>query len=255
MATDPTASNPSASASPLAGGPAGSPVRTSDMFMEREIQALRKRLIEEAATVIGMVETATEALTRLDPELARVVISRDDQIDTEEVHIEEECFRLLTLYQPFARDFRKIASMLRVNADLERVADHATSICKQTVKLKDRGATKLPTALTELAQRVPMVCHALLNAFVTENADAARDVISRDRAIDSLDKKLFEECLDVMGDARDSKATGILMYRCGREMERIGDLMSNIAEDVIYLVSGHIVRHSEKKRLKKAAQG
>lgn len=215
--------------------------------IEKQINAVRSRLLQEAASAIGMVESAVEALLKLDVQSARAVMGRDDEVDREEVRIEEECFRLLALFNPVARDFREVATILRVNADLERVADHATSIAKQTVKLSKLGVPSWPTSLQELAQRVPMMCHTLLAALQSENAAKAREVMEHDEAIDSLDKRLFEESLDAMGDDRNSKAAGMLLHRCGRELERIGDLMKNIAEDLIYLATGSIVRHEGKQ--------
>lgn len=230
--------------------PVGRGDPASQAHLQREIADLKARLVREAHTAVGMLEAACEALFKLDEEQARKVREADDEVDREEVHIEEEAFRILALYAPYARDFRSITALVRVNADLERVADHATSLAKQTIKLKKLGLTQFPTALVELGQRVPMLCHALLSSLVSEDAEAARGVISRDRTIDTLDKRLFDECVEAIGPTRQSKAAALLLYRCGRELERVGDLAGNIAEDVIYITSGAIVRHEEKKRLK-----
>jgi len=226
-----------------------------EQTLQREIKALRAKLITEATGSIGMLESAVDALFRLDVDAARAVIKLDDEIDRSEVMIEEECLRIIALFHPFARDFRKVSSMLRINADLERVADHATSIAKQAVKMAPLGVTRFPTALTELGQRVPMLCHKLLTSFANEDVEGCRAVIMRDESIDSLEKRHFEECIELMGNDRNSKAAGLMMYRCGRELERVGDLMANIAEDVIYLVGGHIVRHEEKRRLRAERAG
>ncbi len=231
---------------PMLGVPRGN---GQEVVIEREIKQLRGMILAEAATAIGMVEQAAEALVALDDNAARVVIGRDDEIDREEVKIEEACFRVLALFHPFAKDFRLITTFVKVNNDIERVADHACSVAKQTVKLKKLGVKSTPTALTELAQRVPMLCRGVLNILASEDAADARELAAKDKAIDSLEKQLFEECVSLMVDARDSKAAGLIMYRCGRELERVGDLMKNIAEDLIYLQSGTIVRH-EKKLLK-----
>ncbi len=227
--------------------------RHNNPALQREMELLRQRLVQEASTAIGMLETAVEALFTLDEALARSVVRRDDDVDAEEVAIEESCYRVLALFSPVARDFRTVAMFLKVNADLERIADHATSIAKQSIKLKGLQAGKLPTALTEMAQRVPIICQTLLQALLNTNTEAARNVVMRDTDIDRLDKQLFVECVDMMGSDRESKAIGIICYRCGRELERIGDLMVNIAEDVIYLAGGQIVRHEIKRQLK--AQG
>lgn len=231
------------------GGPAGAP----PPLLERDISALKHRLAQEATTAIGMLESALDALFKLDIEGARLVIGRDDEVDREEVRIEEECFRLLALHQPFARDFRTVAALLKVNADVERVADHASSIAKLTIRLFDLGVPQWPTSLVELGQRVPMHCHALLNALLSENPETAREIVARDKTIDSLDRRLFEETLELINDDPRSKAVGLLLYRVGRELERVGDLMASIAEDVVYLATGSIIRHERKFR--KAAAG
>lgn len=243
-------------AAPLPSPPSGpSPVlrRTdpaSQIHLEREIKALLARLVREAHTAVGMIESACDALFKLDEAGARAVMASEDLVDSEEVHIEEEAFRILALFQPYARDFRTITALVRMNADLERIADHATSLAKQTIKLRALGASSFPTSLVELGHRVPVECHALLSSLSTQDVEGARGVIMRDKTIDRLDKRLFDECLDQMTDTRESRAAGLLLYRCGRELERVGDLACSIAEDVIYIVSGEIVRHVEKKRLK-----
>lgn len=226
-----------------------------DPLLAREIRDLKQRILQEAAFAVGMVESAVEALLHLKVDTAREVVGRDDHIDKEEVRIEEECLRILALHRPFARDFRTITTLMRINADLERVADHATSLAKLTIRLNTLGSPKYPTALQELTQRVPMLCHALLTTLLSENIDAARAIFAKDKAIDGLDKRLFEESLDLMGPDRASKAKGLILYRCGRELERVGDLMTNIAEDVMYLVTGAIVRHAEKRRIKSQTPG
>jgi phosphate transport system protein len=228
---------------PMLGVPRGS---GHEVVIEREIKNLRTMILAEAATAIGMVEQAAEALVTLDETSARIVIGRDDEIDREEVVIEEECFRILALYHPFAKDFRLITTFVKVNADIERVADHATSVAKAAIKLKKLNVRSMPTSLVELAQRVPILCHGVLNLLATEDATEAREMVSKDKAIDNLVKQLFEECVSLMTAERDSKAAGLRMYRCGRELERIGDLMKNIAEDLIYLQSGTIVRHEKR---------
>lgn len=238
--------DPNAPDAPVRAGRIGGGIGFREPATVREIQRLKDRLVREATLAIGMLEAAIDALLALDVEAARAVMRRDDEIDSEEVHIEEEALRILALHQPFARDFRTVATLLRVNSDLERVGDHAHSIAKLATKLSALGVPEWPTALRELTQRVPMMCHALLTMLLQENADSARGIFDKDRDIDRLDKRVFEESLNLMGDTRESKARGMLLYRCGRELERVGDLMVNIAEDVVYLVTGSIIRHEKK---------
>lgn len=233
--------------SPLPGG--GPP-----SHFVRDLATLKRRLQDEATTTVGMLEGAIAALWELDTQAAGEILKHDDRIDREEVEIEEACFRLMALQHPFAKDFRQLAFILKVNADLERVADHACSVAKMTFKLADQAAFAWPTSLQELGQRVPMACHKLLRALLDEDAALAKTVVTEDKVLDRLTRGLFDETVDFMESQPGSQATGLLVYRIGRELERVGDLMTNIAEDIVYLVTGEIIRH-EKKRLRAEAQG
>jgi phosphate transport system protein len=224
--------------------------------LQKDIRAVKGRIVREATSAVGMLEAAIDALLAVDEDAALSVIRRDDEIDREEVAIEEECLRVLALFNPVARDFRTLICLMRVNADLERVADHAVSLCKLTIRLRRLGGlSRFPLSVQELGHRVPMLCQSLLSALINDNVEGARNVLLRDETIDSLDKRVFEEALDALGESREANARALLLYRCGREMERVGDLMTNIAEDVIYLNTGQIVRHAEKKRLRSQNRG
>lgn len=226
---------------PLAAGP-----RTRYSF-DRSLTQLKRRLIQEAHAAIDMLQAALDALWKLDAHAAKEVRGRDDRIDREEVEIEAECFRLLALEQPFARDLRIITFILKVNSDLERVADHASSIAKVAGRIDASRPPKWPTALMEMGQRVPVMCHMLLRAVLNEDAAIAAQVVAEDETIDMLEKRLFEETETLMRADPDLLRNGLLIYRAGRELERVGDLMKNIAEDVIYLSTGSIVRHEQKR--------
>lgn len=225
------------------------PPRGGDTPLHKEVVALKRRMVDEASAAISMLESALDALWHLDPERAKSVIDRDDLINKEEVAIEERCLKILALHQPMARDFRELAFVLKVNADVERVADHACSVAKIVRKLVGKAPNEWPQALVELGQRVPIACAALLRALTSEDAEAAKQVIVADKTIDKLHKQLFNETVALMRDHAEGEAVGLLVYRIGRELERVGDLMTNIAEDIVYLVTGEIVRH-EKKRLR-----
>jgi phosphate transport system protein len=217
---------------------------------EHRVAFLKRRLIRETAQAIGMLETALDSLWTLDVDTAIEVTRHDDTIDTEEVAIEQECFSLLALHHAFARDFRTLAFILKVNADIERVADHACSIAKIVRRM--RPPVEWPTALRDLGERVPLMCHDLMRAVLDIDVDVARELVRSDKVIDNLDKRLFEEVQDMMSKlsfSEDARANALLIYRLGRELERVGDIMANIAEDVVYLATGEIVRH-QKKRLR-----
>jgi phosphate transport system protein len=217
--------------------------------LARDIAQVKRRLVDEATTAVGMLEAALAALWELDTQAAGEILKRDEHIDKEEVAIEESVFRLMALRQPVARDFRLLAFVLKVNADVERVGDHACSIAKIVFKLADQPLVGWPTALQEIGQRVPIACHRLLRALLDEDAAAAKQVVVEDKTIDRLNRQLFDETIALMQAHDQAHAQGLLIYRVGRELERVGDLMTNIAEDVVYLATGEIIRH-EKKRLR-----
>lgn len=220
---------------------------------EQRLASLKARLVTEATAAVAMVEGAMQALWTLDLAAAKDIRRRDDTIDREEVAIEQECFRILTLEAPMARDFRAVTFILKANQEIERVGDHAGSVCKLVKSFRGGHPPRWPVALVEMSQRVPMMCHALLRAVIDEDAAAARAIVVEDKAIDQLEKRLFDETLETMRIGGDDLVNGMLIYRIGRELERVADLMTNIAEGVIYLATGEIVRHEVKKNGKPAA--
>jgi phosphate transport system protein len=214
-----------------------------------QISGLKRRMIRQGTVAIGMLEASLDALWSIDAEVALHVREQDNAVDTEEVRIEEACYQILALQQPVAKDFRMLAFVLKVNHDIERVADHASSISKVAMKLSALPVVPMfPTGLRELGDRVPAACHKLLRAMLDEDVDAARQIVLDDKLIDDLDKGSYKELVTQLANKQeDDIAAGLLLYRVGRELERVGDLMKNIAEDVVYLGTGEIVRHSKKK--------
>ena len=216
---------------------------------DSQVQHVRRRLVREAVIAVGMLEDAIRALWTLDREGAAKVRATDTRVDREEVAIETDCYRLLTLQHPVAKDFRVIAFTLKVNQDIERVADHANSIAKSILAFRGDHPPAWPTALEELAHRVPAQCHVLLRAVIDGNTEKAREIVDSDKVFDEINRRLFDEIVETMEGTPDSSANGLLMYRIGRELERIGDLIAAMAEDIVFLNTGTIIRH--EKRFKK----
>lgn len=210
------------------------------------VQLIRRRLVREAVVAVGMLERAIAALWTLDRAEARVVRAKDTRVDREEVAIETECYKLLTMQQPVAKDFRTIAFTLKVNQDIERVADHASSIAKSILAFRGETPPRWPTALEELAHRVPAQCHVLLRAVIDDDTDRAREIVAADEVLDEINRRLFDEIVETMDGTSDSSANGLLLYRIGRELERVGDLVAAMAEDVVFLNTGTIIRHAKR---------
>jgi phosphate transport system protein len=225
---------------------AQTPLRVAtDIQLDQDIAALRRRLIREAARATDLLAQSIQLLTSSSPEGIKEIRAIEKEIDAEEVRIEEECFRILALQQPFGSDFRMLTFCLKVNSDIERLADHAASMAKISKKLGDE-TLNWPQAMLEMMQRIPVMCEELVRAVINTDEDAAREVVARDKAIDKLDKQAFRELAETIQNHPGDATQYMLMYRVSRELERVGDLLGNIGEDVIYLVTGEIVRHDHK---------
>jgi phosphate transport system protein len=227
--------------------PAGTP-KDPTTRMDRLLDPIRQRLVAEGRAAVAMVEASLAATTgTINSAAIEEVLLRDEEIDAEEVRIEEACLRVLTLQQPVASDLRRLIFTLKVNIHFERMGDHACSIAKVFRKIRDRHELPRPTSLIELAERVPIQCHSLLRAIIDEDEDAAKHVIAGDRTIDALCKQLFGDAIVVIRANPGKEELGLYLHRLARELERIGDLLTNIAEDLVFLKSGQIVRHRKAR--------
>jgi phosphate transport system protein len=229
---------------------AQTPLRVaSGTQLDQQLAALRRRLIREASQATDLLTQSLDVLWASDREGAKAIKKIENQIDQEEVRIEQECFRIMALQQPFGADFRLITFSLKANSDIERLADHASSIAKISKKI-DSETPDWPGSLREMGERVPVMCQELLRAVINADTEAARQVVERDKAIDRLDKQTFKEISEKIEANPKDASKYMLMYRVSRELERVGDLLGNIAEDVIYLVTGEIIRHEPKPKKK-----
>lgn len=240
MPNDPDRSIPSLDLSPLG---------TTDISLDDDLAQVRRRMIREAAQAIDIIKSAIDSLWELDESTASMISKIEREIDKEEVRIEQECYRILALKNPFAADFRLLTFILRVNTDIERVADHASSIRKIIHRI-NAPAPQWPESLREMGERIPIMCEQLLRAVVNTDAELARTVVKEDRAIDKLDGQAFDEITTLIKNDSKNASNYLLIFRVARELERVGDLLGNIAEGVIYLVTGDIVRHTPKKKKK-----
>ncbi len=227
-----------------------SPLTSTDISLDDDLALVRRRMISEAAQAIEIVKSAIDSLWELDESTGSMISKIEKEIDKEEVKIEQECYRILALKNPFAADFRLITFILRVNTDIERVADHASSIRKIIARI-EAPTPKWPESLREMGERIPLMSEQLLRAVVNTDAELAKSVVKQDRAIDKLDGQAFDEIKLLIESDPTNASNYLLIYRVARELERVGDLLGNIAEGVIYLVTGDIVRHTPKKKKKK----
>jgi phosphate transport system protein len=211
--------------------------------VRREIESVESKLLAQGALVEGLVDQAVEALLRGDRDLARSAVARDEEIDRAEVAIEERCLGLLLNRRPRAKSMRFLAAAMKVNASLERMADLAVNIAEAAEALAGDGggARDLdPEPLADLAQQM---VRESIDAFVTRDPALARRVRARDAEADALFEELRRKAVEIMkADPRRIEPMTAVLGSLAN-LERIADHATNVAEDVVYLVEGEIVRH------------
>jgi len=212
--------------------------------LQRDLDNLQQDILALAGLVEGAIHKAIRALRERDVKVARDVIAVDPQIDTEENHIEEECLKMLALHQPVAIDLRRIASAMMINIDLERMGDLAEEIAERAVHLA--GLPRLPiddANLQKMTDLTTMMVRQSLDAFVNLSTEQAQVVMRMDDEVDRLNVEIIQAVVAAMKRSPDQIDAGLSMFSAVRHLERIADHATNIAEDVIYLVEGEIVRH------------
>ncbi|MFQ5679760.1 MAG: phosphate signaling complex protein PhoU [Gemmatimonadota bacterium] len=211
-------------------------------FDER-LDELTERLHQMSHDVEELVARAMDLVTG-EGELLTVVEVReaDHAIDGAEVAIEETAIELLALHQPMAIDLRVLVTILKINNDLERIGDHAVNIAEAAERLaKLRKPVPRPPELEEMSRLARAMLRDALDAFVHQNADEARDVLTRDDVVDRLQDSLFRVMLTHMPEHNISGCLQVILI--GRNLERIADLATNVGEDVVYMVQGTTIRH------------
>lgn len=210
---------------------------------DKELKELKEKLLYEGSLVERAIRDAIKALLERDSALAEKVISDDDVVNAKEVEIDEFCLKLLALRQPAARDLRFITTAIKINYDLERIGDMAVNVCERVLELNQEPQLKPYIDLPKMAETVQLMVEESLDAFVKEDVELAWKVTRDDEIVDHLHDQIFRELLTyMMQDFKAvSRATRLLFI--SKYLERIADHAVNIAELVIFMVEGKIVRH------------
>ena len=213
------------------------------MHLQQEIENLKSKLLTLVATAKEAVEKAVRSVDERDPALAQAVIDGDFQIDRSEVGLEEDCLKILALYQPVATNLRVIVSVMKMNNDIERIGDLAVNIAERALFLCSEAPVAAPSDLAEMRTKALAMLTGSLDALVRLDPQRAREVRAADDEVDAINRRLFREFSAAVR-KRPEQVEGLLSYlSVGRHLERIADYATNIAEDVIYLMEGEIVRH------------
>jgi phosphate transport system protein len=219
-----------------------------ERHFHQRLAALVEQLIKLSVAVEESVKQAVQALVTRDEGLVQEVLAEGKRIDAWEVPIEEECLALLATQGPVARDLRLIATVIKVNKDLERISDHAVNIAQRAAALSRMPVLKPLIDIPRMAELATGMVKESLDAMINRDVRQARRVAARDSQIDDLRDQIFRELLTyVHVGACDTVERAIHLILVSRDLERIGDLASDIAESVCYMVEARIVRH-EKER-------
>lgn len=214
------------------------------IHLQEEMNHLKRLVLTQSSLVEGSVLKSVQALERGDTALATEVIQVDQLVNRREVELEEECLKILALHQPVATDLRFIISVIKINSDLERIADVAVNISKRTLALDDINSSEPPFDYPLMVARVLAMFKKGLDSLVILDADAAREVIAEDDQIDDMHRQTYAHVKDQIRTSPKCLEGMLLWLAVSRHLERIADLAAHIAEDVVYMIDGTIVRHN-----------
>jgi phosphate transport system protein len=211
--------------------------------LQREIENLKNNILAISARVEEGFQKAVRSVEERDAKLGQDVIEDDPEIDRMEVELEEDCLKVLALHQPVARDLRFIVAILKINNDLERIGDLAVNIAERGVFLANHEKTDTPYNLLGLAEDVRAMLRGSIDALVNMDTKVAHQVCASDDKVDETNREMYDQVKDAIRKNPDKIEILINFLSISRYLERIADHATNIAEDVIYMNEGAIVRH------------
>jgi phosphate transport system protein len=211
--------------------------------IERQIESLKERILRVGTLVEEAISKSITALINRDTNLAQRVMASDEEIDRMEVEVEEECLKILALYQPVAADLRLVVAVLKINNDLERMGDLARNIAKRVAQLTSGEPVDLPPEIRTMAMQAQDMVKECLDALVKGDPLLARQVREEDDAVDEARQRIRRRIIAGIKADPEKVENLLRVNSVSKHIERIADMATNIAEDVIYMVQGDIVRH------------
>ena len=209
-----------------------------------ELEALKQTLLAMGGLVEDQIRRVMRALLERDDVIAQEVIDRDRQVNSYDVEVDEQCVSLLALHQPAAGDLRFITTAMKIVTDLERIGDQAVNIAQRVLELNREPQLKPYIDLPRMAEKAQRMVKESLDAFVARDTALARQVCGEDAEVDALKEQIFRELLTFMMEDPRTIPRAIRVILISRFMERVADHATNIAEMVVYLVEGKMVRHT-----------
>jgi phosphate transport system protein len=209
----------------------------------KELMKLNELILKMGAVVEQSIVKSVRAVDKMDMQMAKEVVSSDDTIDKIELQVDDLCLELLATQQPMAGDLRFITTGMRIGADLERVGDLAVDIAQRTIELSEAPRIKPPPDIPRMAELAQKMVHRALDAFVKRDAEIARTLWKDEDEADRSRDRVHDELIELMKKEPGSSPRIIPLILISRHLERIADHATNIAEDVIYMVEGQVVKH------------
>lgn len=224
------------------------PVRAAalSVHLARDLEALHRNLLSMCAHVEELVHKAVRALNGPAPGLADELVQADEQVDRWDVRIEEESLRILALHRPVAIDLRRVAAVLRIAGDLERVADLGVNIAERANGLRQYPEILVPEKLETMAGVALTMLRDSIDALVAVDTHLAREVCARDDQVDQLNDRITQELVEAMRRWPQLVRPSMHLFSATRQIERVADHATNIAEGVVYLAEGEIIRHQRR---------
>ncbi|HUH64843.1 MAG TPA: phosphate signaling complex protein PhoU [Syntrophales bacterium] len=217
--------------------------RHTSAHYDQELREVKEGLLYLGALTEKAIERAIKALTDRDAALAHNVICDDSTIDRLDVELEEKCIRMLALRQPTARDLRFITTAIKINGHLERIGDMAAKIAQKSIILSEEPPMKPYIDIPRMAEIAREMIRKSLDALVKEDAELAHMVRAEDETIDNLNEQVFRELLTFMMENPKTVHRALIIMQISKSLERISDHAVGIADMVLYMVTGKIVRH------------
>ena len=214
--------------------------------LQREIDNLKREILALGAKVETAVRDAALSIEKQDDILAKKIINDDINIDNAEVEIEEDCLKILALHQPVAIDLRFIVAVLKMNSDLERIGDLAVNIAERAVFLAGQPRVDISVDLVDMAQKTMSMLRDSLDALINHDSVLANRVCASDDNVDQINREMYLEVQKKITDNPGQINSLIHLLSVSRHLERIADHATNIAEDVIYMLEGRIIRHKSE---------
>jgi phosphate transport system protein len=215
------------------------------VHLQREIERVKKSILALCAIVEDQVQMAVEALLERDADLARTVEERDNDIDQREVEVEEECLKILALHQPVAIDLRFIVAAMKINNDLERIGDLAVNIARKAASFAEETQMEIRFDIAGMWEKTHAMLRDSLDALVNMDGPLAVEVCRRDDEVDRIKREIRVGVEEQIGREPERVRPLMRLLAVSRNLERIADCATNIAEDVIYMSEGRIIRHNK----------